>query len=86
MNCYCGRFSECGCEANNETDYVTSIANNNSISRVANLNGKSTLLVNGTLPNGTTAASAAPSFRQGLAGLSGWSVVVAGVVYTMWFM
>lgn len=86
MNCYCSRFSECSCEANNETDYMTSIANNNSISHVGTVDGKSTLLVNGTLPNGTTAASAAPSFRQGFAEMSGWWIVVVGVVYTMWFM
>ena len=85
VDCLCGRFSECGCDANNETDYVSSVANNNTVARVANVDGDSTLVINGTLPNGTTAASAAPSFRQGLAELSGWWLVVAGVVYTIWF-
>lgn len=86
VECLCSKYSECGCDSNNETDYVSSVANNNTVARVANVNDKSTLVINGTLPNGTTAASAAPGFRQGLAGLDGWSVVVAGVAYTMWFM
>ena len=86
MECLCQRFHECGCNANNQTDYVTDVANNNSISRFAQMDGQRTLLVNGTLPNGTTAASAAPGFSQGLAGIGGWAVVVAGVIYTMWFM
>lgn len=65
---------------------MTSVANNNSIARVAQVDGQQKLVLNGTLPNGTTAASAAPAFRQSLAGFGGWAVVGFGVVYTMWFM
>ena len=94
VNCVCAQYSECGCDNNNDTSYINSVANNNTISRVADANGTSTLFVNGTLPNGTTAAggsdstsaSAAGSFRQGLLEMSGWWVVIAGVGYTMWFM
>ena len=68
------------------TDYVTDVANNNSVARVAQVDGQQKLVVNGSLPNGTTAASAAAGLRNSLAGLSGWSVVVAGVVYTMYLM
>ncbi|RMY46740.1 hypothetical protein D0865_09102 [Hortaea werneckii] len=59
-----------------------------SVSRVVEQNGTDTLFINGTLPNGTeeTATSAAPAFKQNLAEMSGLWVVVAGVVYTMWFM
>ncbi|KAK4541901.1 hypothetical protein LTR36_007265 [Oleoguttula mirabilis] len=88
VNCLCGRYSECGCDNNNDTSYLDSVANNNTISRVANVNGTDTLLVNGTLANGTTAAggtdSAAGSMRQGVLEMSGWWVVVAGVAYTVW--
>ena len=94
VNCVCAQYSECGCDNNNDTDYINSVANNNTISRVADANGTSTLFVNGTLPNGTTAAggsdststSAAGSFRQGLLEMSGWWIIVAGVGYTVWFM
>jgi hypothetical protein len=90
VQCYCGEYQECGCDNNTDSSYLNSVANNNTVSRVVNVNGTDTLVVNGTLPNGTTAAggtdSAAGSLRQGLLEMSGWWVVVAGVAYTMWFM
>jgi len=88
VECLCGKYQECGCDSNNDTSYINSVANNNTVSRVANVNGTDTLLINGTLANGTTAAgaSAAGSLRHSLLETSGWWVVVAGVSYTMWFM
>lgn len=86
VTCLCGEYQECGCDSNNDTDYINSVANNQSVSKVAN----NTLYINGTLPNGTTAAggvdSAAGSLTQSLAEMSGLWIVVAGVVYTMWFI
>lgn len=84
VECLCARYSECGCDSNNETDYVNSVANNHTIARVAEVNGTETLLINGTLPNGTTVASAAGSVKQGVLEMSGWWVVVAGVAYAMY--
>jgi len=90
VQCLCAQYSECGCDNNTDTSYVDSVANNKTVSRVANVNGTDTLLINGTLPNGTTAAggtaNAAGSLRQELLEMSGWWVVVAGVGYTMWLM
>jgi hypothetical protein len=86
MECLCGRYQECACDPNNQTDYMTSIANNNSIARVANVDGQEKLVVNGTLPNGTTAASAATSYRQSLLELSGYWVAAATVIYAVWFI
>ncbi|TKA78337.1 hypothetical protein B0A55_03614 [Friedmanniomyces simplex] len=90
IQCYCAQYAECGCDNNTDSSYLNSVANNNTVSRVADVNGTETLLINGTLENGTTASggtsSAAGSFRQGLAEKSGWWVVVAGVGYTMWLM
>lgn len=80
MECLCGRFQECGCNANNQTDYVTDIANNNTVSRLATVDGVKTLVVNGTLPNGTTAASGAPAFSQSMS-MAGWGVIAAGVTF-----
>jgi hypothetical protein len=66
---------------------VNGIANNQTVSRVADVNGTSTLVINGTLDNDTTSTtSGAATFKQGLVEMSGIWIVVAGVAYTMWFM
>ncbi|KAF2768818.1 hypothetical protein EJ03DRAFT_112373 [Teratosphaeria nubilosa] len=85
VKCLCQQYSECGCDSNNDTSYINSIANNDTVSRVAN----NTLYINGTLPNGTTAAtSASPqSLRmQGVLEMSGWWVPVAIAGYTAWLL
>ncbi|KAK5171304.1 uncharacterized protein LTR77_004448 [Saxophila tyrrhenica] len=86
VECLCGRYQECGCNQNNNFDYLTAVANNNSISRVANVDGEQTLVINGTLPNGTTVDSAAGSYRQNLAEMSGYWVAAGIVVYAVWFI
>ena len=88
VQCLCGQYQQCGCDDNNSTDYLDSVANNNTIARVANVNGTDTLVVNGTLPNDTADAttSAAGNYKQGLAEMSGFWLVIAGVVYTVWLM
>lgn len=86
MECLCARYQECGCDSNNNTDYVTSVANNNTIARVANVDGQQKLVVNGTLPNGTTASSAGASYKQNLAEMSGYWVAAGIVVYAVWFI
>nr|OQO31331.1 hypothetical protein B0A51_02105 [Rachicladosporium sp. CCFEE 5018] len=90
VTCLCEEYSQCGCDNNTDSNYLTSVANNQSISRVAN----DTLYVNGTLPNGTgtddsttsTTASGVGSLKQKVMESSGYWVVVAGVGYTMWLM
>lgn len=95
INCLCGEFQSCGCDNNTDFGYLTQVANNDSI---AAKNG-SILVINGTLPNGTTAAggdepsdgtqsagSAAGSLKQQALEMSGWWMVIAGVTYTIWFM
>lgn len=90
VECVCAQYSECGCDNNTDTSYIDSVANNASVATVSEVNGTKTLVINGTLPNGTTASggtdSAAGSLRQGLLEGSGWWVVAAGVVYTVWLM
>ena len=87
VECLCGRYLECSCNQvqANETKYINSVANNGSMSLLANVSGVETLVINGTLPNGTTAASPGTSFRHGLVGMSGWLMVVAGVIYSVCF-
>ncbi|CAK3760548.1 hypothetical protein AC578_5577 [Lecanosticta acicola] len=87
VECLCQQYSVCGCDSRNDTDYLTSVANNNTIARRLD-NG--TLVINGTLPNGTTAPggtdSAAPGLKQSLLESSGFWIVIAGVVYTVNFV
>ncbi|SPO02261.1 uncharacterized protein DNG_04934 [Cephalotrichum gorgonifer] len=58
--CACDPYNPCGCEENNSTEYVRSLIGsgrydelNQSLVTVADVNGTKTLLINGTLPNGT---------------------------------
>jgi len=91
VQCLCAQYQECGCDNNNDTSYLDQIVGNGTnlnqtVAKVADVNGTSTLLINGTLANGTTAsggtasASAAGSLRlQGLAEASGWWMMIAVV-------
>ncbi|KAF6844195.1 hypothetical protein CMUS01_01345 [Colletotrichum musicola] len=61
--CGCADHQPCGCEENNNTEYMNSLLGNGSydglnksVVNVADYQGNSTILINGTLPNGTTAA------------------------------
>ncbi|OWP02450.1 hypothetical protein B2J93_4787 [Marssonina coronariae] len=63
VTCLCAAYSVCGCDDNNNSTFLDSIigdgtysALNHSLVTVADVNGTSTILLNGTLPNGTTAA------------------------------
>jgi hypothetical protein len=73
--------AECGCDENNTT-MKELIGNgsydalNKSVINVGNYNGKRSLLVNGTLPNGTTADGPDESSSAGL-GLGMKSLVEA---------
>lgn len=58
--CACDPYNPCGCEENNSTEYVQALIGdgsyrdlNQSLVTVAEVNGTKTLLVNGTLMNGT---------------------------------
>lgn len=86
--CACGTYSECSCDKNDEADdYLDELvgngsyaALNKSIINVARVNGTMTLLINGTLPNGTTAAeSAAGESMQTMAQALGFWPAIAAV-------
>lgn len=90
--CLCEQYLECGCDDNNSTDYANSVANNQNISRVSNVNGTQTLVINGTLDNGTTSSGGtddpygSAGIRQAMVENSGFWVVIAGVLYSVCFM
>lgn len=84
VTCGCDAYQECGCDDNNSTDYVSNVVGdgsysnlNRSLVTVANVNGTDTILINGTLPNGTTAdggtesASSAAGMKE-LIEMAGW--------------
>jgi hypothetical protein len=86
--CGCDPYSVCGCDDNNETlsEIIGDGTNfNRSLLAVADVNGTSTLLINGTLPNGTTAPggdedafdSAGAGYRAMVEALGFWPMVAA---------
>ncbi|KAM0455368.1 hypothetical protein ACHAPV_000666 [Trichoderma viride] len=89
--CGCGTYDVCGCDDNNNTDYFVSLvgngsydALNKSVVNVAIVNGTNSLLINGSLPNGTTAddpnASSANSIRTMAQMIGFWPAVAAVLV------
>jgi len=63
VDCLCAASEECGCDDNSNSTYVSSLIGNGTYSSlnqslvtVADINGTNTIVINGTLPNGTTAA------------------------------
>lgn len=86
VQCLCEQYQECGCEENTDPTYQAAILGDgsyNSLNRtlvnVADANGTSTIFINGTLPNGTTAdsGSGAGSIGQNMMQASGYWVMVA---------
>ncbi|KAK3310252.1 uncharacterized protein B0T15DRAFT_30991 [Chaetomium strumarium] len=97
VTCACDPYLECGCDDTGDNQHLNDLvgngsyaALNKSVINVADVNGTSTILLNGTLPNGTTAAGGTedPNAGNGLrallqhAGL--WPVIatVCAIVFT----
>lgn len=87
VDCACSARGDCGCDENPDKQYLDSLigdgsyANlNKSLINVADVNGKSTILLNGTLPEGT-----ADAFNNGGDGLrelarhAGWWPLAATI-------
>lgn len=62
VTCLCQEYSPCGCDENEDQKYLNDLvgngsypALNKSLVTVSDVNGTRTLVLNGTLPNGTTA-------------------------------
>ncbi|KAL2258960.1 hypothetical protein VTK26DRAFT_7522 [Humicola hyalothermophila] len=90
VQCACSQAGECGCDIpsgdpRNLTYLDELIGNgsynalNHSLITVANVNGTDTILINGTLPPGTTAPSDAGTGLAMLLRNAGWWPVVAAV-------
>lgn len=97
MTCLCDKYSACGCD---ETDNSTldsvvgdgSLATkDNPLYRIGNVNGTKTLILNGTLPNGTDSEESSPTpsssaVRRQVAEMAGFWLVGAIVGATLWLM
>jgi hypothetical protein len=62
VTCLCQEYSVCGCEENDDPKYLNDLVGNGSYAAlnktlvtVSDVNNTRTLIINGTLPNGTTA-------------------------------
>ncbi|KAJ6442614.1 conserved glycine-rich protein [Purpureocillium lavendulum] len=91
--CGCARYAECGCDENNSTAYYDELlgngsygALNKSVVNMGTYKGDKTILINGTLPNGTTAdgpdedAESAGAGMRSLVEAAGFWPAVAAVV------
>jgi len=63
VTCLCAAYEECGCDDNGNTTFLDSLIGdgtyselNQTLVTVADVNGTSTIVINGTLPNGTTSS------------------------------
>jgi hypothetical protein len=98
VQCACDPTVECGCDDDNSTTTLNELVGdgdynklNKSVITVADYNGTNTILINGTLPNGTTASGgdedATSSATRGLRYMveaAGWWPVVATVGALVW--
>lgn len=85
--CLCQEYSVCGCDENHNQTYVdalvanaTNVTTNGPVrSKIAEVNGTRTLLINGTLDNGTT-ADGGTEVVSGAVGQSVGLLILAAVV------
>lgn len=87
VTCLCAAYAECGCDDSGNTTFLDSLIGDGTYSKlnfslvnVADINGTSTIVLNGTLPNGTTTPGGTEDANGGAAGImqsSGYLVMVA---------
>lgn len=82
--CLCQEYAVCGCDENHEQAYVQAMVGNASeesaVSRLVVVDGAQTLLLNGTLDNGTTADGGTEEVSGGVAARGGVGLVMLVVV------
>jgi len=96
VTCGCDPYAVCGCDENGDQQFLSDIIGNgtnlnDTIVSVALVNNTKTILLNGTLPNGTTIAggdedpfdNAGPGMQAMLQNAGFWPVVA--IVATMVF-
>lgn len=97
VTCLCQEYQVCGCDENDDQNYIRELvgngsyaALNKSLVTVSDVNGTQTLVLNGSLPNGTTAPGGSDddsaAVMLGLGKYGGYWVMGLIVVYTCAFM
>lgn len=90
--CLCQEFLVCGCDENTDTAYIDDLVGdgdydslNKSLVTVSMVNDTETLVINGTLPNGTTAPGGDDGAAAGLRANSyaGYGVMLMIVLSTV---
>ena len=88
-------YSACGCDNNTNTTYLDTLVGNGSTAdenstliHIGEVNGTKTLIINGTLPNGTngTSSTTSSAARRNLLEYSGFWLVGAIVGATVWLL
>lgn len=94
VTCLCEENSVCGCDENDDQQYLKDLigngsydALNKSVINVADVNGTTTLILNGSLPDGTTAPGGqdAAGIAIGVGRYAGWYAIAMGVTYFCMF-
>lgn len=97
VTCLCAMYAVCGCDDDGNSTFLDSIIGdgtysslNLSLVDVADINGTSTIVLNGTLPNGTTASGGTEDANGAAARLGGqlqgYWVMVAIVAATCYLI
>jgi len=95
IDCLCEQYSVCGCDDNSDSTYLQDLIGNGSYAAlnktlvtVSTVNGTRTIIINGTLPNGTTASGGtdSPAPKQYALEVAGWWVMGAVVMYSVSFL
>ncbi|KAL5426953.1 hypothetical protein PMIN04_001676 [Paraphaeosphaeria minitans] len=90
VTCLCEEYSACGCDENDNDLYLKDLVGNGSydalnktLVNVADVNGTRTLILNGTLPNGTTAPGGTDDagIALGVGKYAGWYAMGLTVIY-----
>ncbi|KAL8957273.1 MAG: hypothetical protein Q9193_005413 [Seirophora villosa] len=74
ITCLCQEFNACGCDDNPDTSYLDPIIGdgtnlNSSLVHIGDVDGTRTIVLNGTLPNGTDASETSSATSLGSGGL-----------------
>ncbi|RDL33216.1 uncharacterized protein BP5553_08655 [Venustampulla echinocandica] len=101
VTCLCAAYAVCGCDDNDDTTFLDALIGdgdynklNHTLVTVADINGTSTIILNGTLPNGTTAADGqddgqdndTSSATRNIINLSGYWAMIALVGCMVFFV
>jgi len=88
VDCLCAPYVSCGCDDNGDTTFLDSLIGdgsyaglNKSLINVVDINGTSTIVLNGTLPNGTTVAD--PSATEDVTGSGSTTTSSTGGAYVL---